>query len=62
MLAKRKRGRLVPTQTAFDNLKISVNKIMMADYEQHHYDKDLLIQAGKEHCDEHGAVEMPLAR
>lgn len=52
MLVKRKRGRLAPTQTALDNLKISVNKISMADYEQHHYDKDLLIQAGKGHNDE----------
>lgn len=47
MLAKRKYGKLIPTQTALDNLKINVHKISMADYEQHHYDKDLLAQAGK---------------
>lgn len=48
MLAKRKyAGKLVPAQTALDNLKIDVYKINMADYEQHHYDKDLLAQAGK---------------
>lgn len=46
MLAKRKRGRLVATQTALENLKIQIFKISMAEYEQHHYDKDLLTQAG----------------
>ncbi|KAJ8983903.1 hypothetical protein NQ317_006707, partial [Molorchus minor] len=45
MLAKRKCGKLMPAQTALDNLKINVHKISMADYEQHHYDKDLLAQA-----------------
>lgn len=47
MLAKRKFGKLIPTQTALDNLKINVHKISMAEYEHHHYDKDLLAQAGK---------------
>lgn len=47
MLAKRKRGRPVTTQTALDNLKINVHRISMVDYEQHHYDKDLLTQAGR---------------
>lgn len=46
MLAKRKRGRLVATQAALDNLKIDIFRISMLDYEQHHYDKDLLTQAG----------------
>lgn len=33
-------------QTALlDNVKITVHRIGMADYEQHHYDKDLLAQA-----------------
>lgn len=46
MLAKRKCGKLIPTQTALDNLKINVHRISMSEYEQHHYDKDLLAQAG----------------
>ncbi|XP_060524933.1 eye-specific diacylglycerol kinase-like isoform X2 [Cylas formicarius] len=45
MLAKRKFGKFIPPQAALDNLKITVNKINMSDYEQHHYDKDLLTQA-----------------
>ncbi|KAJ3665035.1 hypothetical protein Zmor_000551 [Zophobas morio] len=45
MLAKRKCGKPNVTQTALDNLKICVHRISMADYEQHHYDKDLLAQA-----------------
>ncbi|XP_018574784.1 eye-specific diacylglycerol kinase isoform X2 [Anoplophora glabripennis] len=45
MLAKRKCGKLIPTQTALDNLKINVHRISMSEYEQHHYDKDLLAQA-----------------
>lgn len=47
MLAKRKCGKPNVTQTALDNLKICVHRISMADYEQHHYDKDLLAQAGE---------------
>lgn len=46
MLAKRKSGKEAPSFTALDNLKINVYKICMSDYEQHHYDKDLLAQAG----------------
>lgn len=49
MLAKRKCGKPNIPQTALDNLKIDVYRITMADYEQHHYDKDLLSQAGKSH-------------
>ncbi|XP_050498075.1 eye-specific diacylglycerol kinase isoform X1 [Diabrotica virgifera virgifera] len=45
MLAKRKFGKPVPIQTALDNLNVGVNKLTMSDYEQHHYDKDLLAQA-----------------
>lgn len=47
MLAKTKFGKIIPAQTALDNLKINVHKISMTDYEQHHYDKDLLAQAGE---------------
>ncbi|XP_074039170.1 retinal degeneration A isoform X2 [Leptinotarsa decemlineata] len=45
MLAKRKYGKSIPTQTALDNLKLNVHKLTMADYEQLHNDKDLLAQA-----------------
>lgn len=45
MLAKRKGGK-APPQTALDNLNICVHRISMSDYEQHHYDKNLLTQAG----------------
>lgn len=45
MLAKRKGGK-APPQTALDNLKLTINIINMNDYEQHHYDKNLLAQAG----------------
>ncbi|CAH2003450.1 unnamed protein product [Acanthoscelides obtectus] len=45
MLIKRKGGKLTPTQTALDNLKITVHRISMADYEQHHDEKDLLAQS-----------------
>ena len=31
-----------------EKLKVSVQKIGMSDYEQHHYDKDLLAQAASE--------------
>lgn len=37
-----------------EKLKVSVQKIGMSDYEQHHYDKDLLAQAA---C-EIGALEV----
>ncbi|XP_031333831.1 eye-specific diacylglycerol kinase [Photinus pyralis] len=45
MLSKRKGGKPNVPQTALDNLKINIHKISMSDYEQHHYDKDLLAQA-----------------
>ncbi|KAG8234472.1 hypothetical protein J437_LFUL015114, partial [Ladona fulva] len=45
MLAKRKGGKANNQQTTLEQLKLSVNKINMGDYEQHHYDKDLLKQA-----------------
>lgn len=45
MLAKRKGGK-APPQTALENLNICVHRISMSDYEQHHYDKNLLTQAG----------------
>lgn len=46
MLSKRKGGKPNVTQTALDNLKIDVHRISMTDYEQYHYDKNLLSQAG----------------
>ncbi|KAG5887656.1 hypothetical protein JTB14_003109 [Gonioctena quinquepunctata] len=49
MLVKRKYGKSIPTQAALDNLKLNVHKLTMADYEQHHNDKDLLAQAGEFH-------------
>ena len=33
-------------QTALEALKVNVDRISMCDYEQHHYDKELLKQAG----------------
>ncbi|KAF2903245.1 hypothetical protein ILUMI_02941 [Ignelater luminosus] len=45
MLSKRKGGKPNVPQTALDNLNITINRISMNDYEQHHYDKDLLAQA-----------------
>jgi hypothetical protein len=33
-------------QTALETFKVNVDRINMSDYEQHHYDKDLLKQAG----------------
>lgn len=47
MLSKRKSGKSNVPQTALDNLKINIHRIAMNDYEQHHYDKDLLVQAGR---------------
>ncbi|XP_046395493.1 eye-specific diacylglycerol kinase isoform X2 [Ischnura elegans] len=45
MLAKRKGGKANNQQATLEQLKLTVNKINMSDYEQHHYDKDLLKQA-----------------
>lgn len=47
MLAKRKSGKVIPPQAALQNLKYTVFKISMPDYEQHHYDKDKLSEAGR---------------
>lgn len=33
-------------QTAVGTISVNLDKITMSDYEQHHYDKDLLKQAG----------------
>ncbi|XP_049276791.1 eye-specific diacylglycerol kinase isoform X2 [Anopheles funestus] len=45
MLAKKKPGRANVPQEKLESLNISLMKIMMADYEQHHYDKELLRQS-----------------
>ncbi|XP_021928119.1 eye-specific diacylglycerol kinase [Zootermopsis nevadensis] len=45
MLAKRKGGKSNIQQTALETLKVNVDRISMSDYEQHHYDKELLKQA-----------------
>ncbi|XP_049820246.1 eye-specific diacylglycerol kinase isoform X2 [Aethina tumida] len=45
MLAKRKGGKFIAPQAELENLKFTVHRISMADYEQHHYDKGLLAQA-----------------
>ncbi|XP_069679384.1 eye-specific diacylglycerol kinase isoform X2 [Periplaneta americana] len=45
MLAKRKGGKSNIQQTALETLKVNVDRISMTDYEQHHYDKELLKQA-----------------
>ncbi|EAT33878.1 AAEL013847-PA, partial [Aedes aegypti] len=42
MLAKRKPGRANVPQEKLESLNLPLMKIMMSDYEQHHYDKDLL--------------------
>ncbi|KAL0273107.1 UNVERIFIED_CONTAM: hypothetical protein PYX00_005861 [Menopon gallinae] len=48
MLVKRKSGQTQFPQAALEQVKVSVQKIGMSDYEQHHYDKDLLAQAASE--------------
>ncbi|XP_053661168.1 eye-specific diacylglycerol kinase [Anopheles marshallii] len=45
MLAKKKPGRANVPQEKLESLNISLMKIMMSDYEQHHYDKELLRQS-----------------
>lgn len=35
-------------QTTVDKLTLTVNLITMADYERHHYDKELLAKTGNE--------------
>ncbi|KAF4525636.1 hypothetical protein B566_EDAN001236 [Ephemera danica] len=44
MLAKRRGPKSNIPQTALEQLKVTVKKIGMSDYEQHHYDKELLTQ------------------
>ncbi|XP_026765016.1 eye-specific diacylglycerol kinase isoform X2 [Galleria mellonella] len=47
MLAKRKPGRTIAPQTTVDKLTFTVNLITMADYERHHYDKELLAKTAE---------------
>lgn len=47
MLAKRRGGRPQAQEAAQESLKVTVLKISMPDYEQHHYDKELLAQAAQ---------------
>ncbi|XP_053599572.1 eye-specific diacylglycerol kinase isoform X3 [Plodia interpunctella] len=47
MLAKRKPGRTIAPQTTVDKLTLTVNLITMADYERHHYDKELLAKTAE---------------
>ncbi|GBP91906.1 Eye-specific diacylglycerol kinase [Eumeta japonica] len=47
MLAKRKPGRVLAPQTTLDKLTLTVNLITMAEYERHHYDKELLAKAAE---------------
>ncbi|CAH1736068.1 unnamed protein product [Aphis gossypii] len=46
MMAKRRKGRQTPTrETTIDKHKVSVQRLKLQDYEQHHCDKELLIQS-----------------
>ncbi|KAK9722559.1 Ankyrin repeats (3 copies) [Popillia japonica] len=45
MLAKRRGPKAGVTQAALDDLHVKLHRISMGDYEQHHYDKELLMQA-----------------
>ncbi|CAK1551869.1 unnamed protein product [Leptosia nina] len=47
MLAKKKPGRVLAPLTTLDKLTFTVNLITMADYERHHYDKELLAKAAE---------------
>nr|XP_032512302.1 eye-specific diacylglycerol kinase-like isoform X5 [Danaus plexippus plexippus] len=47
MLAKKKPGRVLAPQTPLDKLSLTVNLITMADYERHHYDKELLAKTAE---------------
>ncbi|CAH0721639.1 unnamed protein product, partial [Brenthis ino] len=47
MLAKKKPGRVLVPQTTLDKLSLTVNLITMADYERHHYDKELLAKTAE---------------
>ncbi|KAK6625681.1 hypothetical protein RUM43_005980 [Polyplax serrata] len=48
MLVKRKSRQNALSPATLEKLKVFVQKIGMSDYEQHHYDKDLLAQAASE--------------
>ncbi|EAA06452.5 AGAP000519-PA [Anopheles gambiae str. PEST] len=56
MLAKKKPGRANVPQEKLESLHMSLMKIMMADYEQHHYDKELLKQSAVNL----GSLEVPV--
>uniref|UniRef100_A0A182KDR6 Diacylglycerol kinase n=1 Tax=Anopheles christyi TaxID=43041 RepID=A0A182KDR6_9DIPT len=56
MLAKKKPGRANVPQEKLESLYISLMKIMMTDYEQHHYDKELLRQSAVNL----GSLEVPV--
>eukprot|EP00102_Acyrthosiphon_pisum_P010230 XP_008178472.1 PREDICTED: eye-specific diacylglycerol kinase isoform X2 [Acyrthosiphon pisum] len=46
MMAKRRKGRQTPTrETTIDKHRVSVQRLKLQDYEQHHCDKELLIQS-----------------
>ncbi|XP_025411315.1 eye-specific diacylglycerol kinase isoform X2 [Sipha flava] len=46
MMAKRRKGRQTPTrETTIDKRKVSVQRLRLQDYEQHHCDKELLVQS-----------------
>ncbi|VVC42151.1 Hypothetical protein CINCED_3A014096 [Cinara cedri] len=46
MMAKRRKGRQTPTrETTIDKRKVSVQRLRLQDYEQHHCDKEVLIQS-----------------
>ncbi|XP_048481036.1 eye-specific diacylglycerol kinase isoform X2 [Plutella xylostella] len=47
MLAKKKPGRVIAPQATLDKLTLTVNLITMADYERHHYDKELLAKTAE---------------
>ncbi|XP_045492841.1 eye-specific diacylglycerol kinase isoform X2 [Colias croceus] len=47
MLAKKKPGRVLAPLATLDKLTFTVNLITMADYERHHYDKELLAKAAE---------------
>ncbi|XP_072941929.1 eye-specific diacylglycerol kinase isoform X2 [Epargyreus clarus] len=53
MLAKKKPGRVIAPQTTLEKLSLTVNLITMADYERHHYDKELLAKT----ADRVGSIE-----
>ncbi|XP_065072837.1 eye-specific diacylglycerol kinase isoform X2 [Ochlerotatus camptorhynchus] len=56
MLAKRKPGRANVLQEKCESLNLGLMKIMMSDYEQNHYDKDLL----KNSAVNLGTLEVPV--